>query len=364
MPEAGEAKGRAAPAELIHDLGVVALPQPEGWRLRARTGLSISMSLLLHSSAVAAAMLLAAEQTDIGAISVPTQAISVEIVSSSVLESMQQKETKEEAAQAQATDSKTGAEAAEASEAASKVAPPEKEPDKEATEDAGKVASAKTEIKEVAPQRSEEPERAIPKPLSEEPAPVVAPPPPVTQPQASEDDDATKEAAQARETAEQVRKEARQREERIEREAREQRQHEQRDEERRKEARRKEEERKERKRKKAEQGGVTAKSSAAASGSSGRVSASAGSILTYAARVRAQVAGRKPSGAGERGTAIVAFGVTTSGGLSYANISKSSGNSGLDRLAVSAVRGAAPFPQPPAGASASQLRFTIPFHFQ
>lgn len=348
MPEAGEAKGRAAPAELIHDLGVVALPQPEGWRLRARTGLSISMSLLLHSSAVAAAMLLAAEQTDIGAISVPTQAISVEIVSSSVLESMQQKETKEEAAQAQATDSKTGAEAAEASEAASKVAPPEKEPDKEATEDAGKVASAKTEIKEVAPQRSEEPERAIPKPLSEEPAPVVAPPPPVTQPQASEDDDATKEAAQARETAEQVRKEARQREERIEREARERRQ----------------EERKEHRQKKAEQGGATARASAAASASSGRVSASAGSILTYAARVRAQVAGRKPSGAGERGTAIVAFGVTTSGGLSYANISKSSGNSGLDRLAVSAVRGAAPFPQPPAGASASQLRFTIPFHFQ
>ena len=350
-------KDGSAAAELIHDLGVVAMPQAEPWRVRARTVLSVSLSLLLHSSAVAA-ILLAIEQTDIGAVSLPSEAISVEIVSSSVLEAMQQKEIKDEAAQAQATDSKTGAEAAEASEAASKAAPPEREPDKDAREDAGKVASAETETKEAAPRKSEAPERAIPTPLSDAPAPVVTAPPPVTQPQASEDDNSTKEAAGAGEMAEQVRRQARQREEQIERDE------ERRREERKRVAHRKEEERKEQRQRKAEQGGATARSSAAAGASSGRVSASAGSILSYAARVRAQVAGHKPSGAGAHGTAMVGFSVTPWGGLGYANIARSSGNPTLDRMAVSAVRGAAPFPQPPSGASPGQLRFTIPFHFQ
>jgi TonB family protein len=86
--------------------------------------------------------------------------------------------------------------------------------------------------------------------------------------------------------------------------------------------------------------------------------------LSYAARVRAKVARHKPSGRGHRGIARVAFGVSGSGRLRYARLAKSSGNSALDRAAVSAVRRAAPFGAPPAGASAAQLRFTIPFYFR
>jgi len=96
-------------------------------------------------------------------------------------------------------------------------------------------------------------------------------------------------------------------------------------------------------------------------GSSGRVSASAGSAINYAALVRARVAARKPSGNGRRGTVVIAFGVSRSGGMSFASVARSSGDSGLDRSVLAAVRGAGPFPTPPPGAS---LRFAIPFYFR
>ena len=98
----------------------------------------------------------------------------------------------------------------------------------------------------------------------------------------------------------------------------------------------------------APKGGVTSKSSAGKGKGGERASASSGSMLSYAAHVRARVAGNKPSGGGLRGTAVVSFGVTTSGGLAYASVARSSGSSTLDQLAVAAVRGSAPFPTPPA----------------
>jgi protein TonB len=114
----------------------------------------------------------------------------------------------------------------------------------------------------------------------------------------------------------------------------------------------------------APKGGVTAKSSAGKGKGGERVSASSGAMLSYGAEVRARVAGNKPSGGGLRGTAVVAFGLTPSGGLVYAGLARSSGDPQLDQLAIAAVRGAAPFPTPPAGATSAQLRFTIPFHFE
>lgn len=111
-------------------------------------------------------------------------------------------------------------------------------------------------------------------------------------------------------------------------------------------------------------GGVAARGTSDRQSKGGKVSASAGSIVGYAARVRARVASNKPSSAGKRGTAVVSFGVTRGGGLAYARLARSSGNAALDQAAVSAVRRAAPFPAPPAGASASQLSFSVPFHFR
>ncbi len=111
-------------------------------------------------------------------------------------------------------------------------------------------------------------------------------------------------------------------------------------------------------------GGPTSRSNAAKGAASGRASASRGSILSYAARVRAKVVRNKPSSSGHRGTAQVAFGVSSSGSLSYARLARSSGSVALDQAALSAVRRAAPFGAPPAGASSGQLRFSIPFYFR
>jgi protein TonB len=108
-------------------------------------------------------------------------------------------------------------------------------------------------------------------------------------------------------------------------------------------------------------GGASSRAAKRSSGSAGRTSASTGSSINYAALVRARVAARKPAGGGRRGTVVIAFGVTRSGGMSFASIARSSGNPGLDRSVLAAVRSAGPFPAPPPGAG---LRFAIPFHFK
>ncbi len=100
----------------------------------------------------------------------------------------------------------------------------------------------------------------------------------------------------------------------------------------------------------------------ARNGSSGRVSASLGDVRSYAAKVRAHVASRRPAGHGIRGTVIVSFSVTRTGGLGHARIATSSGSAALDQAAVSAVRNAGPFPPPPGGAGA--LSFSVPFHYR
>ncbi len=51
-----------------------------------------------------------------------------------------------------------------------------------------------------------------------------------------------------------------------------------------------------------------------------------------------------------RGTAIVAFSVSGTGGLSSLSISRSSGSAALDQAALLVIRTAAPFPAPPRGA--------------
>lgn len=108
-------------------------------------------------------------------------------------------------------------------------------------------------------------------------------------------------------------------------------------------------------------GGTKSKAAKGSAASSGRVSASTGSAINYAAMVRTRVAARRPAGGGRRGTVVVSFGVSRSGGLAYARIGRSSGDAALDRGVLAAVRGAAPFPKPPPGAN---LQFSIPFYFR
>ncbi|MWB79081.1 TonB family protein [Pseudooceanicola sp. 216_PA32_1] len=54
-----------------------------------------------------------------------------------------------------------------------------------------------------------------------------------------------------------------------------------------------------------------------------------------------------------RGTAVVVFSIAANGGLSSVSLARSSGSAALDRAALQLVRGAGPFPQPPAGARRS-----------
>lgn len=106
------------------------------------------------------------------------------------------------------------------------------------------------------------------------------------------------------------------------------------------------------------------RSSVGAKSKAPRASASTGSVVNYASRVRAKVSGHVPRSGAGKGSVVVSFGVTNTGGLSYARIAKSSGNAATDRAVLAGVRSAAPFPAPPAGASPSQLRFSVSFNFR
>jgi periplasmic protein TonB len=305
----------AGPAEPVGKF-VIPVLTPAQRRRRTAFRIAAVLSLLLHAGSLAAFLTWHAAHT--GAIEQPSDAISVEIVESRTLEALQPKQVAEPAPVPEATAPTEGkAEASETAAAKSDPAPePEPEPRvivpppppdiPEAPEDASRAA------KEAAPEKSETP------PIPVEGPAVVIPPPP--------------KAATAEENAAAKRPQARE----IEKKARE----------------------------RAPKGGVTSKSSAGKGTGGESASASSGSLLSYAAHVRARVAANKPPGGGLRGTATVSFGVTTSGGLAYASVARSSGSAALDQLAVAAVRGSAPFPTPPAGATAAQLQFTIPFYFE
>ncbi len=94
--------------------------------------------------------------------------------------------------------------------------------------------------------------------------------------------------------------------------------------------------------------------------SSGKVSARTGAANSYKNIVQARVAANRPGVAVSSGRVEVAFGVNSAGGLAYARIIRSSGNTALNQSALGAVRRAAPFPPPPPGADRS---FTMPFTF-
>lgn len=99
-------------------------------------------------------------------------------------------------------------------------------------------------------------------------------------------------------------------------------------------------------------------------GSAGRVSASRGDFLSYASRVRARVASKKPRNQGQRGRVSISFRVTKSGGIAAARITRRSGSAALDRASLAAVRRAAPFPKPPAGMPARLRSFSLSFSFR
>lgn len=94
------------------------------------------------------------------------------------------------------------------------------------------------------------------------------------------------------------------------------------------------------------------------------MSASQGDMIRYANKIRSRLASHRPTGTGQRGKVVVTFTVGSGGAVEEIDVSQSSGSSRLDRLVISSVRNAAPFPSPPDKANSGQRTFTIPFEFR
>jgi protein TonB len=63
------------------------------------------------------------------------------------------------------------------------------------------------------------------------------------------------------------------------------------------------------------------------------------------------------------GSTTVSFAVSSDGSLLSVTVSQSSGKASLDQAALAAVRAAAPFPPPPAGAGPADLVFSLAFDY-
>jgi protein TonB len=314
VPEQAPEPGGAA----VVAVGRLAMPAVSAGQRRRRVAFKVAavMSVLLHGGSIFA-FLHWRGGLDAGAIETPSEAISVEIVASQTLESLKAQQSPEPAPSPEATAPTEGKTEAAEAEAPKAEREPDPEPEIVVPEPQLVPPDPPQElsraIKEDTPTKSEAP------PLPKEGPSVVVPEPPKSE-------EVEREAPPKQPPHKQV--------------------------ERKKAAER------------APKGGTISKAQTGKGTGGERASASTGSILTYAAQVRARVAANKPTGGGLRGTAFVSFGLTTSGGLAFASVSRSSGNATLDQLAVSAVRRSAPFPSPPAGATSAQLRFSIPFYFE
>jgi protein TonB len=283
-------------------------------------GASLVWSLLLHGSVLAAVLLLIEPQP--GASTAPTEAISIEIVPTSVFEAALTSPSPDASASASSVQSDPGA--VEDVAASSSERPEVSEQAEEQTPAPIQAAEIPDEDRrdgetpvDVLDEAQEPAEPALKQAAAviepEETPPPVAPPP-----QPAEKTERVTPPPQPRKVQKEPMK----------------------------------------------KGGAPSRATKGSSASSGRISASEGSTINYTALVRARVASRRPSGPGMRGTVVVIFGVSRSGGLAFASITRSSGDQLLDRTVLSAVRNAAPFPAPPSGIAASQLRFSMPFYFQ
>lgn len=87
-------------------------------------------------------------------------------------------------------------------------------------------------------------------------------------------------------------------------------------------------------------------------------------ITDYQSLIRARIMRFSPQRVPFAGTVKVAFALDGRGQLLSRQIAVGSGSAWLDRAALDAVERAAPFPPPPAGSSAGQRTFVIPFHFR
>ena len=96
----------------------------------------------------------------------------------------------------------------------------------------------------------------------------------------------------------------------------------------------------------------------------GQASASQGDMDRYAREVALVIGRNRPKGIGAKGRVTVEFSLSaTDGSVQIIKVGKSSGIERLDAVALSVI-GKARYPAPPAGMTAAQLSFRVPFTFE
>jgi protein TonB len=106
------------------------------------------------------------------------------------------------------------------------------------------------------------------------------------------------------------------------------------------------------------QSGTSTTAKAQQSGARNAVAKQAGNaaVSNYPGQVMRRISRLAKPRVRAKGTAVIAFSVSSGGGLAGVSVARSSGSAELDRAAVSLIRRAAPFPRPPSGA---QRQFSI-----
>lgn len=89
----------------------------------------------------------------------------------------------------------------------------------------------------------------------------------------------------------------------------------------------------------------------------------AGDAARFALAVRQALGKSRPRHAGTKGRVVITFGLAETGGLRFAEVSRSSGNEALDAMTLAAVR-IATFPRPPANLSDRQRTYVVPFDYK
>ncbi|MDX2158973.1 MAG: TonB family protein [Hyphomicrobiaceae bacterium] len=111
-------------------------------------------------------------------------------------------------------------------------------------------------------------------------------------------------------------------------------------------------------------GGATSHAAAAESvESEAAAGASPGELARYALAVRLALGRTRPSHVGRKGKVVVSFRLSPDGTIEIAEIHRTSGSPAADRAALAAMH-AATFPLPPAGSTAAQRSYIVPFDFK
>ena len=87
-------------------------------------------------------------------------------------------------------------------------------------------------------------------------------------------------------------------------------------------------------------------------------------LSEYQAALWRKIDANRPRGVNLSGTVLILFQLSENGELRSADVSQSSGNILLDKIALRSVRRAAPFPLPPKGIPDAALTFKIPINFR